>query len=124
MTSTTSGPVPAADDRLDWTHNELPKILSNLPPYTGPPAVNKARQGGGGVGWSDYVGIDVTMTSEPAMTFGAMTTMAATASTAVPFIDATTPTNVTVIKGKTAMLACVVRNLGTAKVTSNFILSI
>ena len=107
--------MPAADDRLDWTHNELPKILSNLPPYTGPPAVNKARQGGG---WPDYDGVDVTMTSEQAMTFGAMTTVAATASTAVPFIDATTPTNVTVIKGKTAMLACVVRNLGTAKVAS------
>ncbi|XP_040569501.1 kin of IRRE-like protein 1 [Lepeophtheirus salmonis] len=34
-----------------------------------------------------------------------------------PMIDASTPTNVTVIKGKTAILACVVRNLGTASVS-------
>ena len=33
-----------------------------------------------------------------------------------PFIDPSTPTNVTVTRGKTAMLACVVRNLGTASV--------
>ena len=34
-----------------------------------------------------------------------------------PFIDPSTPTNVTVIKGKTAMLACVVRNVGKAAVS-------
>ena len=34
-----------------------------------------------------------------------------------PFIDPSTPTNVTVTRGKTAMLACVVRNLGTASVS-------
>ena len=33
-----------------------------------------------------------------------------------PFIDPATPTNVTVIKGKSAMLACVVRDVGTAAV--------
>ena len=101
MTSTTSG-VP--EDRSDWTHNELPKILSNLPPYTGPPSVAR------------HFPQDEEVTSEHplAMTFGGTT--AELAATSVPFIDATTPTNVTVIKGKTAMLACVVRNLGTAKV--------
>ena len=34
-----------------------------------------------------------------------------------PYIDSSTPTNVTVIKGKTAMLACVVRNVGKAAVS-------
>ena len=34
-----------------------------------------------------------------------------------PYIDPSTPTNVTVIKGKTAMLACVVRNVGKAAVS-------
>lgn len=34
-----------------------------------------------------------------------------------PFIDPSTPTNVTVIKGKSAMLACVVRNVGKAAVS-------
>jgi hypothetical protein len=36
-----------------------------------------------------------------------------------PFIDAETPLNVTVVRGKTAVLACVVRNLGTASVSPN-----
>jgi hypothetical protein len=33
-----------------------------------------------------------------------------------PYIDPTTPNNVTVIKGKSTMLACVVRNVGNAAV--------
>ena len=36
--------------------------------------------------------------------------------TPTPSIDLTTPKNVTVIKGKTAMLACVVRDVGKAAV--------
>ena len=38
-----------------------------------------------------------------------------------PYIDPSTPTNVTVIKGKTAMLACVVRNVGKAAVSYSYI---
>ena len=34
-----------------------------------------------------------------------------------PWIDPETPTNVTVVAGKTAILACVVRQLGTASVS-------
>jgi hypothetical protein len=43
-------------------------------------------------------------------------TEASESTTLRPFIDPSTPTNVTVIKGKTAMLACVVRNVGKAAV--------
>ena len=35
---------------------------------------------------------------------------------APPWIDPSTPTNVTVVAGRTAILACVVRDLGTASV--------
>ena len=45
--------------------------------------------------------------------YGVSTTPEATPH---PFIDPTTPTNVTVIKGKYAMLACVVRHVGNAAV--------
>ena len=45
--------------------------------------------------------------------FGFSTTPEATP---IPSIDLTTPRNVTVIKGKTAMLACVVRDVGNAAV--------
>ena len=38
-----------------------------------------------------------------------------------PSIDHTTPTNVTVIKGKSATLACVVRNVGNAAVIQLFL---
>ena len=38
-----------------------------------------------------------------------------------PSIDLTTPTNVTVIKGKTAMLACVVQNIGNEAVREPFL---
>lgn len=38
-------------------------------------------------------------------------------TTLLPYIDPSTPSNVTVIKGKTAMLACVVRNVGKAAVS-------
>ena len=41
---------------------------------------------------------------------------AASAATAAPWIDPETPTNVTVVAGRTAILACVVRELGTASV--------
>ena len=44
-------------------------------------------------------------------------TEATESTTLRPFIDPSTPTNVTVIKGKTAMLACVVRNVGKAAVS-------
>ena len=37
-----------------------------------------------------------------------------------PSIDPNTPTNVTVIKGKAAMLACMVRNVGKAAVSELF----
>ena len=37
-------------------------------------------------------------------------------ATVAPWIDASTPTNVTVVAGRTAILACVVRELGTASV--------
>ena len=37
-------------------------------------------------------------------------------TTIVPYIETTTPRNVTVIKGKTATLVCQVQNLGEAKV--------
>ncbi len=40
-------------------------------------------------------------------------------TTLLPYIDPSTPSNVTVIKGKTAMLACVVRNVGKAAVSWN-----
>ena len=40
-------------------------------------------------------------------------------STLRPFVDPETPTNVTVVRGRTATLACVVRNLGTASVRSS-----
>ena len=42
--------------------------------------------------------------------------------TPTPSIDLTTPRNVTVIKGKTAMLACVVRDVGKAAVILIFFL--
>ena len=48
-------------------------------------------------------------------------TMSADETTPAPSIDPNTPTNVTVIKGKTAMLACVVRNVGKAAVNALFI---
>ena len=38
-----------------------------------------------------------------------------------PYIDPTTPANVTVIKGKSAMLACVVREIGDAAVSTRFV---
>ena len=40
-----------------------------------------------------------------------------------PFIDPETPVNVTVVRGKTATLACVVRNLGTASVSEIYLRS-
>ena len=46
------------------------------------------------------------------------TSTSTTSTTLAPYIDPTTPTNVTVIKGKKAMLVCVVNDLGTAKVNS------
>ena len=47
-------------------------------------------------------------------------TEATESTTLRPYIDPSTPTNVTVIKGKTAMLACVVRNVGKAAVSRFF----
>ena len=38
-----------------------------------------------------------------------------------PYIDPSTPANVTVIKGKSAMLACVVREIGDAAVSTRFV---
>ena len=40
-----------------------------------------------------------------------------------PYIDPSTPANVTVIKGKSAMLACVVREIGDSAVSTPAILS-
>ena len=48
-------------------------------------------------------------------------TEATESTTLRPYIDPSTPTNVTVIKGKTAMLACVVRNVGKAAVSRFFV---
>ena len=45
------------------------------------------------------------------------TSSSTTTTTLAPYIDPTTPTNVTVIRGKTSMLVCVVTDLGTAKVS-------
>jgi len=85
-------------EMMDHQQLPLPKILSNLPPYTGPPSVSRRGRG-------------------RATTTTAATTVPTPEPTLAPYIEASTPTNVTVIKGKTAMLACVVRNLGTAKVS-------
>lgn len=71
----------------------VPDFLSKLPPYVEPSDDLYYPYGG------SYYG---STTPEP---------------TPKPYIDPTTPSNVTVIKGKTAMLACVVRNLGTAAVS-------
>ena len=83
----------------------LPYILNNLPPYTGPPShsIIKKSQNYHANLERNYI---VMSTS----------TSTSTSTTLAPYIDPTTPTNVTVIRGKTAMLVCVVTDLGTAKV--------
>ena len=85
----------------------LPYILNNLPPYTGPPSHSVLRK-------SQNHLSDVESNYHLIST--STTTSSTTSSTLAPYIDPTTPTNVTVIRGKTAMLVCVVTDLGTAKV--------
>ena len=85
----------------------LPYILNNLPPYTGPPShsvVRNSRDPLTSIIDHNYL---LKSSSSPTST--------TTTTTLAPYIDPTTPTNVTVIKGKTAMLVCVVTDLGTAK---------
>lgn len=85
----------------------LPYILNNLPPYTGPPSHSVLKKSNNHLIdlKRDYHLITTTTIKSPT-----------TSSTLAPYIDPTTPTNVTVIRGKTAMLVCVVTDLGTAKV--------
>ena len=85
----------------------LPYILNNLPPYTGPPSHSVLRK-------SQNHLSDIERNYHLIST--STTTSSTTSSTLAPYIDPTTPTNVTVIRGKTAMLVCVVTDLGTAKV--------
>jgi hypothetical protein len=84
----------------------LPYILNNLPPYTGPPSYSVIRKSQNYE--TDLERNYVRMSSS---------TSTSTSTTLAPYIDPTTPTNVTVIRGKTAMLVCVVTDLGTAKVS-------
>ena len=89
------------------TNARLPYILNNLPPYTGPPSHSVIRKS------KDYM----TPAEKSFILMSSSTSTSTTSTTLPPYIDPTTPTNVTVIKGKTAMLVCVVKDLGTAKVT-------
>ena len=85
----------------------LPYILNNLPPYTGPPSHSVLKKSNN----------DLTdLKRDYHLITTSTTTSSTTSSTLAPYIDPTTPTNVTVIRGKTAMLVCVVTDLGTAKV--------
>ena len=85
----------------------LPYILNNLPPYTGPPSHSILKKSNN----------DLTdLKRDYHLITTSTTTSSTTSSTLAPYIDPTTPTNVTVIRGKTAMLVCVVTDLGTAKV--------
>ena len=84
----------------------LPYILNNLPPYTGPPSHSVIRK-------SQNYQTDLERNYLKMST----STSTSTSTTLPPYIDPTTPTNVTVIKGKAAMLVCVVTDLGTAKVS-------
>ena len=84
----------------------LPYILNNLPPYTGPPSHSVIRK-------SQNYQTDL----ERNYLIMSTSSSTSTSTTLVPYIDPTTPTNVTVIRGKTAMLVCVVTDLGTAKVS-------
>ena len=89
------------------TNVRLPYILDNLPPYTGPPSHSIIRKS------QDYM----AHAERNYMMMSSSTSTSTTSTTIAPYIDPTTPTNVTVIKGKTAMLVCVVNDLGTAKVS-------
>ena len=84
----------------------LPYILNNLPPYTGPPSHSVIRKS---QNYQTYIERNYLILST--------STSTSTSTTLAPYIDPTTPTNVTVIRGKTAMLVCVVTDLGTAKVS-------
>ena len=90
------------------TNARLPYILNNLPPYTGPPSHSVRRKS------KDYM---TPFAEKSFIPMSSSTSTSTTSTTLPPYIDPTTPTNVTVIKGKTAMLVCVVKDLGTAKVT-------
>ena len=89
----------------------LPYILNNLPPYTGPPSHSVVRNSRDPLTSITEYNYLLKSSSSPKST--------TTTTTLAPYIDPTTPTNVTVIKGKTAMLVCVVTDLGTAKVSLN-----
>ena len=85
----------------------LPYILNNLPPYTGPPSHSVLKKSNNHL---------TDLKRDYHLITTSTTTSSTTSSTLAPYIDPTTPTNVTVIRGKTAMLVCVVTDLGTAKV--------
>ena len=89
----------------------LPYILNNLPPYTGPPSHSVVRNSLDPLTSIVEHNYLLKSSSSPKST--------TTTTTLAPYIDPTTPTNVTVTKGKTAMLVCVVTDLGTAKVSLN-----